>query len=325
MDLLQSHVKGDAKSLIHGLGYSGRNYATCLQELKGAFGHRVKVARAYLERITNGPAIQTHDIQSLKQFYLSIRDCVTTLSQLNYMADLRSCDLLMKTSKRLPSDKIPKWNERANSILKTREPTILDLQVWLKERLDADTNPYAIQFDSIKKIQRSTQKLPISTSQERKVTTLNTGVNADKLKVDEIKPNIKTFNQSQDPEKKLSCCLCKEKHYLYRCRLFLEKPVPERYSTVVRHSLCHNCLKPNHKTSECYSVLSCRYPQCKQPASYSITRRQRGSRSSHDQQCRIIWDRRFLPAGISNGSCIRQNYHNVRTSRQCQRNNLNRQ
>jgi hypothetical protein len=44
MDILQSHVKGEAKALIEGLGYSGRNYAMTLKELKFAFGHRVAVA-----------------------------------------------------------------------------------------------------------------------------------------------------------------------------------------------------------------------------------------------------------------------------------------
>ena len=46
MVLLQSHVKGDAKRLIQGLGYSGCNYAQTLKELKFAFGHRIKVAQA---------------------------------------------------------------------------------------------------------------------------------------------------------------------------------------------------------------------------------------------------------------------------------------
>ena len=41
IDLLQSHVMGDASKIIHGLTYSGKNYAVALKELKTAFGHRM--------------------------------------------------------------------------------------------------------------------------------------------------------------------------------------------------------------------------------------------------------------------------------------------
>ena len=53
MALLQMHVKGEAKKLIQGLGYSGRNYTQCLKELKFAFGHKLAVARAYIDGVTN--------------------------------------------------------------------------------------------------------------------------------------------------------------------------------------------------------------------------------------------------------------------------------
>jgi hypothetical protein len=61
MDLLQSHLKGEAKRLIQGLGYSGRNYVQALKELKFVFGHRVSVARAYVNVLTNGGIIPSCD------------------------------------------------------------------------------------------------------------------------------------------------------------------------------------------------------------------------------------------------------------------------
>ena len=106
MDLLQSHVKGDAQKLVRGLGYTGRNYGLALKELKAAFGHHLLVARAHIEGVTSGPAIPTHDPVAMREFYVKIRDCITTLDQLHYRADLSSSDTLLRASKRLPADKV---------------------------------------------------------------------------------------------------------------------------------------------------------------------------------------------------------------------------
>ena len=105
MDLLQSHTKGEAKMLVQGLGYSGQNYALALRELKFAFGHRVSVARAYINEIVTGNVLPSFDASSLRTFYVSVRDCITTLRQLNYINEIYSSDVLRRTSGRNPNDK----------------------------------------------------------------------------------------------------------------------------------------------------------------------------------------------------------------------------
>ncbi|XP_074643958.1 uncharacterized protein LOC141900806 [Tubulanus polymorphus] len=118
MDLLLSHTKGEARKMIQGLGYSGRNYAQALQELKHVFGHKVLVARACLNSIT-GPVIQSTPT-SIRDFYVSV-------------------------AKRLPVEKRGKWNEYVRSISsRNREPNLIDLGQWLKDRVDADCGPFAV-------------------------------------------------------------------------------------------------------------------------------------------------------------------------------------
>jgi hypothetical protein len=105
IEILQSHTKGEAKKLIQGLGYSGRNYAQCLKELKFAFGHRVAVARAYIDSMTSGGIVPSGDASSLRGFYITVRDCITTLQQMCYMGELNSSDILQRASKRIPFDR----------------------------------------------------------------------------------------------------------------------------------------------------------------------------------------------------------------------------
>ena len=66
MDILQSHLSGEAQKLVQGIGFTGMCYAEALQELKRTFGHRNKVARAYINQVTTGPALQPHNLPALR-------------------------------------------------------------------------------------------------------------------------------------------------------------------------------------------------------------------------------------------------------------------
>ena len=57
---------------------------------------------------------------------------------------------------------------------------------------------------------------------------------------------------------KVSCGLCAQMHYVFACKQFLDMNVSQRKSHVQSASLCSNCLRPGHKTSNCTSSYRCR-------------------------------------------------------------------
>ena len=57
---------------------------------------------------------------------------------------------------------------------------------------------------------------------------------------------------------KVSCILCNQLHYAFACKLFLEMGVTQRKAHVQSASLCSNCLRPGHPTSNCTSTFRCR-------------------------------------------------------------------
>ncbi len=67
MDILQSHLSGDAQKLVQGIGFSGKCYVEALKELKRTFGHHHKVARAYLDAMTVGAAVTSHNSSLLSE------------------------------------------------------------------------------------------------------------------------------------------------------------------------------------------------------------------------------------------------------------------
>ena len=58
------------------------------------------------------------------------------------------------------------------------------------------------------------------------------------------------------------CPLCNENHYTYACAKFEALSLSQRKEHVRSHSLCGNCLKPNHASETCRSTYNCK--QCQQ-------------------------------------------------------------
>ena len=81
--LLLGQLKGEAERAVRGYVNDPKGYAKGLKKLKSLFGRRSDVARALLERVTKGKAVQNDDVKGLTELSYSINDCLTTLKQLN--------------------------------------------------------------------------------------------------------------------------------------------------------------------------------------------------------------------------------------------------
>ncbi|XP_074659583.1 uncharacterized protein LOC141912256 [Tubulanus polymorphus] len=244
-DLLQSHVKGEARELIQGLGFSGCNYARSLKELKFVFGHRVHVARAYIGSITNGPPTNSYDSISLRSFYISVRDCLITLKQMNYLSEIGSSDLLQKVVKRIPIDKRSKWNEFVRRISRQRDPTLFDLESWLKDCVDADFGPFSLQQNRLKLKRNNFSSNALGS---RKINVNN---------------STKQMSSSCVSGGKIfECVICSGSHSVSNCGDFIDKSVDERFALVKRLRLCINCLSPGHFIATCKSLSCCKEPGC---------------------------------------------------------------
>ncbi|XP_064650046.1 uncharacterized protein LOC135501725 [Lineus longissimus] len=265
MDILQSHLAGDAQKLVQGIGFSGKCYAEALLELKLTLGHRNKVARAYLDAVTRGPLVPAHSVQALRDFFVNVRDAIITLTKLNQTMDLLGSDILMRAARRLPNNKITQWNRFVGGISKSREPTIHDFRDWLQDSLIMDSNPYAIPYDrkeekpNDKSVERS----------EKQSTVWNVVANGGQDSRSSDTYGDRTRNggngsrKSDDSRsrKSPSCGLCHEDHALYKCSKFIAKDITARHELVKTLKLCYNCLKP-HQVKMCPSTSRCRQDAC---------------------------------------------------------------
>lgn len=54
------------------------------------------------------------------------------------------------------------------------------------------------------------------------------------------------------------CPICREPHKIWDCNIFIAKPIRERITTVTKISLCANCLRKGHRSTECVAFGRCR-------------------------------------------------------------------
>lgn len=53
------------------------------------------------------------------------------------------------------------------------------------------------------------------------------------------------------------CPICRESHKVWNCNTFIAKPVKERITAATKTSLCTNCLRKGHISTECFAIGRC--------------------------------------------------------------------
>jgi hypothetical protein len=132
---LKMHVTGDAERAISGLGSKGVMYATALKILKEQFGQPSTIARSLVNQLTKGDKIQRNDRRALRELSIDLVNCVATMHQVKYFADVNASDNLRKIVMRLPDYLIQKWKSVVIDIReKQRSPTIEDISTFCENK-----------------------------------------------------------------------------------------------------------------------------------------------------------------------------------------------
>ena len=93
---LKMHVTGDAERAISRLGSKGFMYVTALKILKEQFGQPSTIARSLVNQLTKGDKIQRNDRRAFRELSKDLVNCVATMHQVKYFADVNASDNLRK-------------------------------------------------------------------------------------------------------------------------------------------------------------------------------------------------------------------------------------
>ena len=77
-------------------------YLKARKLLESKFGQKHKIAKAYLDKIMNSPAIKAKDTKALEGFATLLASCTHTLKATGYSTKFESPDCMQKIIKQLP-------------------------------------------------------------------------------------------------------------------------------------------------------------------------------------------------------------------------------
>ena len=75
-----------------------------------------RIALAWVERVTNGPAIKSEDGAGLQLFSVLLTSYKNTLTDIGYLSKIENPDSLKKIVSRLPFNLRQKWRDVADTI-----------------------------------------------------------------------------------------------------------------------------------------------------------------------------------------------------------------
>ena len=108
--------------------------------------------------MTRGKQIGNDDNKTSMEYYYTISDCIVALGQLNYTSDLFSYDILRHMIHRLPPKFHGKWAEFRFTLGRTKEPTLVEFENWLQDRILAFKEAYLPVKHELKKNQDTEEK-----------------------------------------------------------------------------------------------------------------------------------------------------------------------
>ena len=153
------------------------------------------------------------------------------LRQLNYESDIYSTDTLCQTIHCLPNKFYSRWGQHCLSSRHVRETTLVNMEAWLHDRIEASTDLYLL--PKLSKQNQHHSKQGYKCNQNTGVHT--TGINSNKER--------KLFENK--------CILCKEKNRIYKCQRYRAMNDLEKFNTVKANKLCYNCFQGDHFMSKC--------------------------------------------------------------------------
>ena len=130
---LKTLVTGKAKTAIANFAYCGSMYQEALRTLERKFGQPQAVIGAYLEKLSNYPAVKMHSSDSIVSYASVITSLVSVFQSLSYEADLKSASLLNLAVSKLPPNMKEGWSLHTvkRNLLR---PTLLDFNTWLQKK-----------------------------------------------------------------------------------------------------------------------------------------------------------------------------------------------
>ena len=256
---LEQHTAGRPQELVRSCLYINPEggYLKARRLLESQFGQKHKIAMAYVDKVTNGPAIKAEDAEALESFSTLLASCTNTLKAIGYSSKFESPDCMRKIIERLPPKLQASWRDNADRILNTegRDICIDDISLFVEQKARALSNPVFGKLPFLEKEKKNSRDRGHRSKSEKR---------GDKpialVTVTDKKPPVTSSRDSSisaNPSKK--CPFCNADHTLAECSSFAKVPDADQRDFVMKQRLCFSCLNGGHQSKGCFKRKPCNH------------------------------------------------------------------
>lgn len=118
-------------------------YSEARKILKKRFGENYRIATAYVDKVTEGPALKAEDSKGLQKLSTLLRSCRNTLKSIGYASQIENPDSLRGVVERFPFDLRKKWSATADKITEgeDREIRFDDIVAFFEKESRTSSHP----------------------------------------------------------------------------------------------------------------------------------------------------------------------------------------
>lgn len=234
-------LKGEPKETVSNLPITMENYNVVWSILEKRYKNLRVTATLHVQNILHLPRVSSNSPESLSRFISGVRENLNALSAENFPVSEWSFLLLNILLEKIDSTLRQEFELSVDQDLPTCECLLMFLE------------RYSVANENVQLV-----------SHHNYVGTRGSTFAKNKFSAPSMKGTPKHIHSKSASlvaiESEAKCPLCKEKHQLSKCDQFLSKSVHDRVKYVKEHSMCFNCLRPNHSAQHCLSKFTCR--QC---------------------------------------------------------------
>lgn len=221
MHFLKTYVKGEAARLINHLPATAENYDDAYKILIARYENTRVLLGKLLDTLLELPQLENESCKNLKNMHDGIFECLRAIENLNVQTE--------------------NWDALITHIL--------------IKKLDNETRKgYECQLTNPKEPQKTADLLKYM---ESRFMALETYEQKETPHTSNNNPNRNNTPQQRARKNNQKCTYCNGQHSTTKCDTFLKLSEQERYAVAREKKWCMNCLRDNHKTSECKCGYKC--------------------------------------------------------------------
>uniref|UniRef100_A0AAZ1XPU5 CCHC-type domain-containing protein n=1 Tax=Oreochromis aureus TaxID=47969 RepID=A0AAZ1XPU5_OREAU len=271
---LEQYTRGHPREMVRSCQYMPveYGYAKAKSLLQENFGNSLRIAAAYIERVSNWPPIKSDDVKALQEYGFLLRQCCNAMGDVESLHELDVSANMQAVIKKLPYKLRDKWRNVACDLQERfqRKVVFSGVVEFVEKQVKIASDPLFGDIKdpptAIRKEARKSQFYP-----KAKKSSFATTV----AKVEgKIVPALRRESGSVVTK---VCLFCGAGHMLDLCPSFERKLHCERLSFLKENGVCFGCLRIGHRSKDCRKRLLCKVCNQKHPTLLHIHSKQRES------------------------------------------------